>query len=138
MDNTFEIRFVDSWPDQEIVDLYKVGGWWKESYDKVGIGPLIGGSFLFAVAVDITSGKAVGMGRCISDGVSDAYIQDVVVKNSYRGRGIGSAIIEKLISGMKRRGLSWIGLIAEKGSQGFYGRFGFMDFEGKPMVMEVK
>ena len=43
------------------------------------INDLIRGSFLFAVAIDISTGRAVGMGRVISDGIADAYIQDLVV-----------------------------------------------------------
>ncbi len=51
---------------------------------------LIRGSFLFAVAVDRKTGHAVGMGRVISDGVSDGYIQDLVVLPEYRKTGIGA------------------------------------------------
>ncbi len=28
------IKFVDFWPKEEIVELYKAGGWWKDSYEK--------------------------------------------------------------------------------------------------------
>ena len=132
-----DIRIVDWWPEDEIVNLYKEGGWWKESYDKKGVGPLMRGSLIFVVAVDRSIESAVGMGRCISDGVSDAYIQDVVVKRDYRSRGIGTRLIEGIVEELGKRGISWIGLIAEKGSSNFYRRMGFMDFEGEPMVMEV-
>ena len=68
-----EIKFVDTWPEDEIVELYKAGGWWKDSYDPSRIKLLIAGSFAFAVVIDNNSGKTIGMGRIISDGVSDAY-----------------------------------------------------------------
>jgi ribosomal protein S18 acetylase RimI-like enzyme len=41
--------------------------------------------------------RIIGMGRAISDGVSDAYIQDVTVHPDLRGKGIGKAIIRKLV-----------------------------------------
>lgn len=74
-----EIRFVKSWPVDEIVKLYKAGGWWKDNYNKLEIKHLIKDSYAFAVVVYKKSRKAIGMGRLLSDGVSDAYIQDLVI-----------------------------------------------------------
>jgi len=92
-----EIKFVDFWPENEIVNLYKAGGWWKEHFDPSRLKYLIKGSFAFAVAVDKNLDKAVGMGRLISDGVSDAYIQDLVVLPEYRDSGIGRELVKKLL-----------------------------------------
>lgn len=103
--------------------LYRAGGWWKEEHKSSGIPSLITGSFIFAVAVD--RGKAVGMGRVISDGIADGYIQDVVVFPEYRQRGIGKKIVSALLKACKKRGLGWIGLIAEPGSEEFYHTLGF-------------
>jgi aralkylamine N-acetyltransferase len=120
-----EIQLITTWPVDEIVQLYKAGGWWKDTYDKAGIPALISGSFAFVVAVDRNTGKTVGMGRVISDGVSDAYIQDVVVLPLYRGQDIGKQIILKLIDSCQSKGITWIGLIAEPGSSAFYIGLGF-------------
>src|SRR5208337_2316847 len=79
-----EFRRVESWDVQEIAELYRAGGWWKEEWDPKGIHPLIAGSLVFAVAVDVKTSRAIGMGRLISDGVSDGYIQDLVVHPQYR------------------------------------------------------
>jgi len=67
----------------------------------------------------------VGMGRAISDGVSDAYIQDVTVLKELRGRGIGKGIVQTLTGFLKERGLQWIGLISEPGYERFYESLGF-------------
>lgn len=120
-----KIKFVDNWPEDEIVELYKAGGWWKDSYDPSGIKPLIKGSFAFAVVVDKDSGKAIGMGRIISDGVSDAYIQDLVVLPEYRGWGIGKKLVNTLLQHCLSKGLLWIGLIAEPEQDEFYSSLGF-------------
>ncbi len=121
----FEIRFVESWDLAEIVELYKAGGWWKEEFSKDGISELIAGSFLFALIIEKSSSKAVGMGRMLSDGVSDGYIQDVVVMPYLRGKGLGKKIISLLVSEAQRKGLEWIGLIGEPNTQGFYEKLGF-------------
>jgi len=128
MKHNIDIRFVSSWSEDEIVSLYKAGGWWKESYDKSTIKSMIAGSFAFAVAVDKLSGKAIGMGRILSDGISDAYIQDFVILPKYRGQGIGKQLFNSLLEHCLAKGIPWIGLIAEPGQESFYSSLGF-----KPM-----
>jgi GNAT superfamily N-acetyltransferase len=124
-----EIRLVNSWPEEEIIILYKAGGWWKDTYDKAGIPQLIAGSFAFAVAVDQKTGKAIGMGRVLSDGVSDAYIQDLVILAPYRGKNLGKKLVQTLIDFCVSKGIHWIGLIAEPGSSQFYTTLGFNPME---------
>jgi ribosomal protein S18 acetylase RimI-like enzyme len=132
LDNEIEIRLVDSWDPREIVDLYKAGGWWKDSDISI-IAKTIAGSFAFAIAIH--SGKAVGMGRVISDGVSDAYIQDLVVLPEYRGLGVGKKLVQSLIKYCSSKGLTWIALIAEPGSEGFYKEIGLKKMKGyTPML----
>ena len=82
------------------------------------------------VAYDTTSGKAVGMGRVISDSVSDAYLQDVVVFPGYRSRGIGQMIINRLVEICQDNGIEWIGLVAQPGTVSLYRRCGFQVMEG--------
>jgi len=130
-----EIRLVDSWPEDEIVALYKAAGWWKDSYNKAGISQLIVGSYVFAVAVDKKTKKPIGMGRVLSDGVSDAYIQDLVILPSYRGQNIGKKLVQTLVDHCRSKGILWIGLIAEPGSSQFYTTLGFKPMENHtPML----
>ncbi|MEN6395826.1 MAG: GNAT family N-acetyltransferase [Methanoregula sp.] len=121
---------VNSWDSEQIVALYRAGGWWKDEYDPAEIPRLIDGSFAFVVAADKKSGRAVGMGRAISDGVSDAYIQDLVVLPPYRQKNLGSAILTLLISQCRDAGITWIALVAEPGSEQFYLPLGFHRMEG--------
>ena len=128
------IEMVHDWPKEQIVELYKSGGWWEEHYDADGLDALIKGSFAFAIAVDAPTGLAIGMGRALSDGVSDAWLQDIVVLDAYRKRGVGRAIIKKLLEHCQAKGLTWIGLVAEPGSKEFYKPLGFETLPGEPMV----
>jgi len=128
------IELVHDWPKEQIVELYKSGGWWQDNYDPDGLDDLIKGSFAFAVAVDAPTGRAVGMGRAISDGTSDAWLQDIVVLDDYRKRGIGTAIIKQLLDHCKSKGLAWVGLVAEPGTTDFYRPLGFEILPGEPMV----
>jgi ribosomal protein S18 acetylase RimI-like enzyme len=132
MNSDYEIRvdLASIWDPADIVALYRAGGWWKDEYDPGEIPRLIRGSFAFAVAVDPAKGKAVGMGRVISDGVSDAYVQDIVVLPEYRNRDIGTRIVALLLETCQRAGLTWIALIAEPGSEVFYLPLGFSRMVG--------
>ncbi|MFH0861687.1 MAG: GNAT family N-acetyltransferase [Candidatus Altiarchaeota archaeon] len=125
-----DVRIVKRWPKGEIIRLYTAGGWWKGSDDPATVGRIISGSFAFAVAVDGSTGKAVGMGRVISDGVSDAYIQDVVVLPRRRGMQVGQDIIKALRDRCILKGIGWIGLVAEPGTGSFYSRLGFRPLKG--------
>jgi len=134
-DNSFRVDLVRSWQEEQIVDLYRSAGWWKEEMDASRINDLIRGSFIFAVAIDISTGRAVGMGRVISDGISDAYIQDLVVHGDWRSWGVGKMILTALLKECKFREIAWIGLIAEPGKEEFYRSLGFAPMPGHvPML----
>ena len=120
-----EIKFVDEWSTDDIVKLYKAGGWWKDSYDKSSVSKLIKGSYSFAVVIDKNKGRTIGMGRILSDGVSDAYIQDLVILPEYRKRGIGKILVKKLVDRCYKNNICWIALISEPGQDGFYENLGF-------------
>ncbi len=77
------------------------------------------------------------MGRAISDGASDAYIQDVMVDKSFQGRKIGSSIIRKLVEQLQTDGLKWIGLIAENDSQRFYENLGFKQMKNATPMLNL-
>jgi GNAT superfamily N-acetyltransferase len=134
-DCSFRVDLVRSWQEGQIVDLYRDAGWWKEEMDASRINDLIKGSFLFAVAIDISTGRAVGMGRVISDGIADAYIQDLVVLGEWRSWGVGKMILNRLLEECKFRKITWIGLIAEPGKEEFYRSLGFAPMPGHvPML----
>ena len=130
--NQINVKIVKSWEEGAIVDLYRAGGWWKEGMDPTRLGELIEGSFLFAVAIDISTGKTVGMGRVISDGIADAYVQDLVVLEGWKEMGVGRMILSRLLEECISHKITWIGLIAEPGTESFYRSLGFM-----PMVDHV-
>ncbi|MDP2647064.1 MAG: GNAT family N-acetyltransferase [Desulfobacterales bacterium] len=126
-------------PDQvrQIIYLYRREKWWSDGDDNPDlVARIVSGSHCFIVAV--LDDKIIGMGRSISDGASDAYIQDVAVKEKYRGLGIGSKIIEALLHRLHSDGLGWVGLIAERGSHEFYSRLGFKPMPESVPMLKIK
>jgi ribosomal protein S18 acetylase RimI-like enzyme len=136
--NNYEIKMVDYWDKTDIVNLYKSAGWWKDSYDTSKIDEMMKGSFAFAVAINKEIDKAVGMGRVISDGISDAYIQDLVVLPEFQDSGIGRKLVKTLLEYCISKKIIWIGLIAEPNQSGFYSNFGFKTLKNyTPMKFEM-
>jgi len=125
-----DVRIVQAADPEAVVRLYKAGGWWDENSSQDEILPLILGSFAFAIATDTGTGEIIGMGRALSDGVCDAYIQDVIVLPGYRKCGIGREIIRTLVGFCLERKVSWVALIAEPGSEEFYRGLGFSRMKG--------
>lgn len=66
----------------------------------------------------------VGAGRALADGLDCAYIADVAVHPDHQGRGLGSAIIRRLVE--RARGHKKIILYANPGTEGFYLGLGFL------------
>ncbi len=87
MTDNITYKIVTQVPTDEALELYIEAGWWTDEWPADGIPDLVAGSFKFAAAFN-ESGKLIGTARAISDGVSDAYIQDVVVASAYRKQGI--------------------------------------------------
>jgi spermidine synthase len=124
------VSIVKSADAERLKALYRDAGWWHEDNDEKDpflLDKIIKGSFCFALAT--IDDRYIGMGRAISDGVSDAYIQDVMVIKELRGQGIGNLIMDEIIFYLKKNNISWIGLIAEPQSVSFYQRYGFSNMK---------
>ena len=126
---------VETAPFDDIVELYKSAGWWQDAPEAREIIPnMIRGSFRFMVA-RLSGGRIIGMARVISDGFSDAYIQDVVVLPAYRKQGIGRELIRRLTEYCVSRKIGWLGLVAEPGTREFYEELGYGPLDGyQPML----
>ena len=124
-------RFLHHAAEEELRDilaLYREAEWVTPEECGAFIPGVLSGSFLFLAAFD--DGRMIGMARAISDGVSDAYIQDVVVHPEFRGQGIGGKIVAFLVSELEKRGVDWIALVGEPGTEKFYSRLGFEEKKG--------
>ncbi len=129
---SIEIRIIRETSALDMIALYKDAGWWEAGDDILEehtqfVEKIPRCSFVFAGAFD--GSTMIGMGRALSDGISDAYIQDVTVLKKYRGKGIGKMIIRALTDELQKRGLAWIALVAEPGTTPFYESLGFKPME---------
>ena len=109
----------------QITNLYKKANWVSEEENNFEwLNYFIQNSFLFTL-IKTEQNKIIGMGRVITDGVSDAYIQDLFILEEYRFKGLGKKLVDHLVKNTNSKGIKWIALIAEPGSKIFYERLGF-------------
>lgn len=135
MDEAIQIRRVTVLPVDQLIDLYQDLGWWTEShYQRASIPQLIKGSFCFFAAFH--EDQLVGIGRVLSDGVSDAYLHEIGVRSTYRRRGIGRELVRRLTDYCIEKDLEWIGLVATPENEEWYRQCGFERLTGyHPMLL---
>ena len=70
--------------------------------------------------------ELVGFLDVVSNGVTDAYIQDVMVRPDYQGGGIGTELMNRAMERLKNDRIYMISVIyGEESLRPFYERFGF-------------
>ena len=78
-----------------------------------------------------SDGGAIGTGRLLTDG----HIGRMAVLADWRGKGVGRALLERLLEEARQQGHTHLALHAQTQASGFYRRFGFVE-EG-PEFMEA-
>ena len=70
--------------------------------------------------------KLVGYVDTVSNGLTDAYIQDLTVDPAYQGQGIGTELMNRMIARLKEKQIFMISVIyGNEELASFYKRFGF-------------
>lgn len=83
---------------------------------------------LHMLARDV-AGRAIGTGRLLADG----HIGRVAVLPAWRGRGVGAALMERLIALARQRGFRQVRLNAQTSALAFYEKLGF-SAEGEDFI----
>ena len=101
-------------------DLRESVGWnrMEDEYNN----PLMTSYYHIAVYED---DKMVGYIDSVSNGVTDAYIQDLMVHPDYQGKGLGTELMNQMITYLKENRIYIISVVFEESLKPFYDRFGF-------------
>ncbi len=80
----------------------------------------------FAVCV-FDDSDLVGMGRVVGDYGLCFFIQDVIVVRTHQGRGLGDALMRRLMKYISEHAVedTYVGLMSAVGTESFYHRYGF-------------
>ena len=121
------IRFTDYITSEEYLELRRRVGWCEFPLEEAQAG--IDNSYMITCARD--EEKAIGVVRLLWDGGYIAFLSDVIVDPDYQGQGIGKKLVESVIqrvkADMKPGYKVKMCLMAAKGKEPFYEKFGFSE-----------
>ena len=119
--------------DLDVIHGFLAGSYWSEGIPRELLERAIENSISFGV---YESGRQVGFARVITDRVTFAYLADVFVLESYRGRGLSKRLMQVIISHPELQGLRRWHLVT-RDAHGLYRRFGFCDLRDASWHMEI-
>ncbi len=78
-------------------------------------------------------GKQVGFGRVITDYATTAYVGDVFIIESYRGRGLGKRLVRTIVDHPELEGLR-LWFLGTKDAHDLYRKYGFQKVADTPAM----
>jgi GNAT superfamily N-acetyltransferase len=127
--------------ERGLVDVIRVHHWLsEESYWAKGRGlDVVRRSLDASLVISLFNPDdlQVGIARWVSDGATFAWLSDVFVDKTYRGRGLGriliaTAVAHPYVQGLQRR------LLATSDAHEFYREFGFHELSEPSRWMELR
>ena len=120
MANRYIYSFTEPIRPEELIELFKQTGW-ANTRGPLDIQQMLDRCQLTLGVWD--DDHLIGFARVITDDRYRALIDDVVVDSAYRGQGIASAMLDKLLKRLQH--IEAVMLDCAPELEGFYGRFGF-------------
>lgn len=102
--------------------LLAANGWSHRIPDETFLARLIAASQHAWVAV--VDGEIAGFARALTDGLSNGYLSMVVVAAPFRGRGIGRALVERIVGAEEN--VTWVLRAGRDGAPAFFAKLGFV------------
>ena len=106
--------------DPEAVRSFLAKSYWAERRSAEAIRKSLGASLCFGVYLE---GTQVGFARAVTDGAVMYWLCDVWIEEGHRGKGLGVALVETVVSHPALAPL--VGILATRDAHGLYARFGF-------------
>ena len=108
-------------PADALADLRESVGW-NRMHHALG-NPCIRNSFHLCA---FENDRLIGYAAVVSNNVTDAYIQDVMVHPAYQCQGIGTQLMKRILSRLRDEGVYMVSVIyGEESLRPFYEKFGF-------------
>lgn len=116
-----------------IYDFLSTKAYWSLKIPKEAVIKSIEHSLCFGVYKD---SKQVGFARVISDYATIAYLGDVFILESHRGKGLSNLLMMAIMNHNKLQGLRrWILLTGD--AHGLYKKFGWKELDDSSNWMEL-
>lgn len=119
--------------DRAAIHTFLAGSYWSPGIPRDVVDRAIENSLCFGV---YDRDALVGFARVITDSATFAYVSDVFVLESHRGRGLSTWLMEVLMAHPDLRNLRrW--MLATADAQGLYEKFGFRTPAKPERLMEI-
>jgi GNAT superfamily N-acetyltransferase len=118
--------------DLDVVHGFLTNCYWAKGIPRDTVARAIENSLCFGLYAE---GKQVGFARVISDYATYAYIGDVFVLDSFRGRGLGKWLMECIMQHPRLQELRRWSLVT-RDAHGLYAPFGFEPLKKPQNYME--
>ena len=125
--------------DKSLLDIDRVAAWlaasyWANERDRPTIERSIENSY--AVGVYTPTGEQVALARATTDYASFAWIGDVVVDDEWRGKGVGTWLMQTLVDELRARGVPRF-VLGTRDAHGVYEKVGFGPLRVVDVWMEI-
>lgn len=123
---TTEVSYDDN-PSRIDVDVVwsfmSTQAYWGRWRTRADVETQLAASWRVVGAYLTSTGEMVGFARAISDGVALAYLADLFVVDTMRGKGLGKGLVATMIDNGPGAGFRWMLHTAD--AHGLYEQFGF-------------
>jgi GNAT superfamily N-acetyltransferase len=119
--------------DLDVVHDFLTKCYWAKGISRDVVARSIENSLCFGV---YSEGRQVGFARVISDYATYAYIGDVFLLDSFRGRGLGKWLMECIMQHPRLQGLRRWSLVTQD-AHGLYSKLGFEPLKKPQNYMEL-
>ncbi|WP_434290891.1 GNAT family N-acetyltransferase [Clostridium botulinum] len=85
---------------------------------------------LFWAGLRDMNGNLIAFGCMVGPGIEHGYLEDIIVHPSYQGKGIGTALVKRLLQEAEERGISIVTVTFEESNRNFYEGCGFTSCPG--------
>lgn len=114
----------------EAIHRYLSGSYWAKNRSREAVERSLKNSLCFGL---YDAGKQIGLARVISD---FAYLCDVYVLDAYQGRGLGTWLLQSVMSHPDLQNLRrW--MLATRDAHGLYRKSGFTELQSPERWMEI-
>ncbi|MGH9364731.1 MAG: GNAT family N-acetyltransferase [Thermoanaerobaculia bacterium] len=119
--------------DRQVIHAFLRESYWARGIPREVVDRAIENALCFGL---YEGDRQIGFARVISDFSTFAYLADVFVLDSHRGRGLGTWLVEVMRAHPDLQNLRrW--MLATDDAHGLYRKFGFQPLEKPERIMEI-
>jgi GNAT superfamily N-acetyltransferase len=119
--------------DLEAIYRFLSGAYWSKNRSREVVERSLKSSLCFGL---FDGGEQIGLARVISDFATFAYLCDVYVLDAYQGQGLGTWLLQSIVSHPDLQNLRrW--MLATRDAHGLYRKVGFTELHTPERWMEL-